>query len=65
MKYYDIVNGPKKVSSIIMGCMRMPALSVDEAATMIGTAFELGINFFDNATCYGENSEAETRRRLS
>ncbi len=61
MKYYDIVNGPKKVSSIIMGCMRMPSLSVDEAATMINTAFELGINFFDNATCYGENSEAETR----
>ena len=61
MKYYDIVNGPQKVSSIIMGCMRMPALSVDEAATMINTANESGINFYDNATCYGENGEAETR----
>lgn len=61
MKYYDIVNGPQKVSSIVMGCMRMPALSVDEAAMMIGTAFESGINFYDNATCYGENGEAETR----
>lgn len=61
MKYYDIVNGPQKVSSIIMGCMRMPALSVDEAATMIKTANESGINFYDNATCYGENGEAETR----
>ena len=61
MKYYDIVNGPQKVSSIIMGCMRMPALSIDEAATMINTANESGINFYDNATCYGENGEAETR----
>ena len=61
MKYYDIVNGPQKVSSIIMGCMRMPALSVDEAATMINTANKSGINFYDNATCYGENGEAETR----
>lgn len=61
MKYIDVVNGPKNVSSIILGCMRMPALSIDEAANVINTAYEQGINFFDNATCYGENGEAETR----
>ncbi len=38
----------------------MPALSVDEAARVISTAYDNGINFFDHATCYG-NGEAETR----
>ena len=61
MKYINIVKGPQNASSIILGCMRMPNLSVDDAANMINTAVELGINFFDNATCYGENGEAETR----
>ena len=61
MKTINIVNGPQNASSVIMGCMRMPALSVDEAAAMISTANELGINFYDNATCYGENGEAERR----
>ena len=61
MKQINIVNGPQNVSQIILGCMRMPALTTDEAANMIRTADELGINFYDNATCYGEDGEAETR----
>ena len=61
MKMLNVANGPQNVSSIILGCMRMPALSVDAAEKMIQTAVDLGINFFDNATCYGENGEAETR----
>lgn len=61
MKYLNVANGPQNASAIILGCMRMPALSVDEAAAMIRTADELGINFYDNATCYGANGEAETR----
>ena len=60
MKYKDIVNGPKNASRIILGCMRMPALSTDAAAKMIETATAQGVNFFDHATCYG-NGEAETR----
>jgi len=60
MKMLDVVNGPKNVSRIILGCMRMPALSVEEAARMITVASEMGINFFDHATCYGDG-EAETR----
>lgn len=32
MKYLDIVNGPEQVSAIIQGCMRMPALSKEDAA---------------------------------
>ncbi len=60
MKMLNVVNGPQNASRIILGCMRMPALSVDEAAKMISSAAELGVNFFDHATCYG-NGEAEKR----
>ena len=60
MKYYNIVNGPMNVSAIIQGCMRMPPLSKEDAAAVIRTAFDCGINFFDHATCYGYG-EAETR----
>lgn len=61
MKYYNIANGPQHVSAIVQGCMRMPALSGADAAKVIRTAFDCGINFFDHATCYGENGAAETR----
>ena len=61
MKMINIVNGPQDASAIILGCMRMPALSVEDAAAMIRTAAGEGVNFFDHATCYGENGEAETR----
>ena len=61
MKYINIQNGPQHASAIIQGCMRMPALSKEDAAKVIRTAFDCGINFFDHATCYGENGAAETR----
>ena len=61
MKYVNIVNGPSNASVIIQGCMRMPALSKEEAAKVIRTAYDAGVNFFDHATCYGENGAAETR----
>ena len=60
MKMINVVNGPQNASAIILGCMRMPALSVEQAAAMIRTAAEEGVNFFDHATCYG-SGEAETR----
>lgn len=60
MKTINVVNGPQDAAAIILGCMRMPALSVERAAEMIQTAVENGVNFFDNATCYG-SGEAETR----
>ena len=61
MKYINVVNGPQNVSQIILGCMRMPALNTDEAANIIRTAYDQGINFYDHATCYGEDGEAEKR----
>ena len=60
MKTINVVNGPQNASAIILGCMRMPALSTEAAAAMIRTAAEEGVNFFDHATCYGDG-EAETR----
>ena len=60
MKRIDIVNGPRNASAIILGCMRMPALSTNDAGKMIRTAWDEGVNFFDHATCYG-NGEAEKR----
>ena len=35
MKTINVVNGPQNASRIILGCMRMPALTVEEAAGMI------------------------------
>ncbi|WP_130837335.1 aldo/keto reductase [Lachnoclostridium sp. Marseille-P6806] len=61
MKTYNITGGPQEASAIILGCMRMPALSACEAVRIISTARELGINYFDHATCYSADGEAETR----
>ena len=60
-KTYDVVNGPSNVPAIVQGCMRMPDLNAEAAAKVIRTDFDLGINFYDHATCYGENGAAETR----
>ncbi len=47
------------VSQIGLGCMRMARLSVADAARVIDTARENGINFFDHADIYG-GGESET-----
>ena len=61
MKKLNIVNGPQDVSVVIQGCMRMPELTNEQAAKVIRTAYDSGINFFDHATCYGADGAAETR----
>ncbi|HJE97626.1 aldo/keto reductase [Ligilactobacillus acidipiscis] len=45
-------------SEIILGIMRMDALSVDDAVKVLETAKDLGINFIDSADIYG-NGKAE------
>ena len=60
MKTINVVNGPQNVPAIVQGCMRMPDLSAEAAAKVIRGAYDLGVNFFDHATCYG-GGEAETR----
>lgn len=61
MKTIHVVNGPQNVPAIVQGCMRMPDLTVEAAAKVIRTAYDLGVNFYDHATCYGKNGAAETR----
>ncbi len=60
MKRINVTEGPQNVPAIILGCMRMPALSVKDAAGVIRNAVDLGVNFFDNATCY-DKGHAEER----
>lgn len=43
-------------SQIVWGVMRIPNLSDQEALTMLETAHEQGINFFDNADIYGDGA---------
>ncbi len=59
MQNIDIVRGPSGVSRLILGCMRMPKLSEKEAAKIIRSAYDLGINYFDHATCYGDGQAEE------
>lgn len=43
-------------SQIVWGVMRIPNLSDQAALTMLETAYEQGINFFDNADIYGDGA---------
>ena len=61
MKQINIVNGPQNASVIIQGCMRIPSLSAQDAAGVIRTGYDCGINFFDHATCYGQDGAAESK----
>ncbi len=53
MKYIQIANTDLKASNIVMGNMRLKELSLKDAETLIRTAMEEGINFFDHADIYG------------
>jgi predicted oxidoreductase len=59
MNRIDIGNSGLTGSSIVLGCMRIGALSESAAASYISTAIECGINFFDHADIYG-GGNAET-----
>lgn len=59
MNRMNLPNGLENVSRLILGCMRMPDLSVEKAAEMVKTSMDLGINFFDNATCYTDGVAEE------
>lgn len=48
-----------KVSRVGLGCMRMEGKTVDEAAEVIQTALDSGINFFDHADIYGKGKSEE------
>ncbi|GKT03338.1 aldo/keto reductase [Furfurilactobacillus entadae] len=54
MEYINLGNSDLHASNIGLGIMRMNLLSVAEATTVLETAVDLGINFFDGADIYGE-----------
>lgn len=53
MKYLDITPN-LHASQLILGCMRIRALSASEIDAHLAAALDLGINFFDHADIYGE-----------
>ena len=59
MKKINIANGKINVPEIGLGCMRIDSLSKGEASTLISTAIEEGINFFDHADIYGAGKSEE------
>jgi len=59
MKAINIGNSGLNASDISLGFMRILDLSKKEASTLINTALEVGINFFDHADIYGGEGKAE------
>lgn len=53
MKNVDIGKLGYNGSELILGCMRINSLNVDEADHLVMNAYEAGINFFDHADIYG------------
>lgn len=59
MKKIQLGTSDLQVSNIALGCMRMNALSEKEAAHMVETALDVGVNFFDHADIYGGGASEE------
>src|SRR5258706_7285402 len=53
MKNVKLVGNEMKASEISLGCMRISSMSNQEISTLIHTAMDEGINFFDHADVYG------------
>jgi len=65
MKSVKIANCDLNASEISLGCMRISEMSNQEISTLIHTALDAGINFFDHADVYGGGqSEAKFAEAL-
>jgi predicted oxidoreductase len=53
MKFYTPPQTTLNASNIILGLMRIAELDNEEIRTLVGTARDAGINFFDHADVYG------------
>jgi predicted oxidoreductase len=60
MNYLELKGFPTQPSEIALGCMRSSGLSPQEMLTLIKTAVDGGINFFDHADIYADG-ESEVR----
>ncbi len=56
MKTRNLGKSGLQVPPIAVGCMRINSIGKAEAEKFIGTALELGLNFFDNADVYGDGA---------
>ena len=59
LKKFLLGSSNLEVSNIALGCMRIGALSKQEAANVIQTALDVGVNFFDHADIYGGGKSEE------
>lgn len=59
MKRIKVANSDLNVSEISLGCMRIADMSHQEIATLIHTALDEGIDFFDHADIYGGGQSEE------
>lgn len=59
MKEIIMANGNLKASEIGLGCMRIADLDKSTVNSLINTALECGINFFDHADIYGNGKSEE------
>ena len=59
MKTLNLGQSGLPVSPVALGIMRMNALSVAQAATVLSTAVDLGINYIDAADIYGQGDSSK------
>jgi predicted oxidoreductase len=59
MKYIKVPHSEMQASEISLGCMRISGLTNGEISTLIHTALDEGINFFDHADVYGAGKSEE------
>jgi predicted oxidoreductase len=54
MKTYAVSNSDLKVSSVVLGLMRIARMSDADIQRLVGTALDAGITVFDHADVYGD-----------
>jgi predicted oxidoreductase len=59
MKKLNLPNNEMNASEISLGCMRISSMTNQEISTLIHTAMDEGINFFDHADVYGDGKSEE------
>ncbi len=59
MKYIQISNSNMNASEISLGCMRISKMTNPQISTLVHTALDEGINFFDHADIYGGGKSEE------
>ncbi len=66
MKTLNLANCDLDASEISLGCMRISSMENNDISTLINTALDAGINFFDHADIYGGGqSEAKFAESLN